>query len=306
MNHTDIQRLRNDDKFCDLTIIEQSAGGKKKHRVHKLIVCIKSDYYKKLVYSEMADKDTNIITVEHCDPEPVILDVIINAMYNNEYDAVVLYSEIVHQWSGNVDRVLQLYKSCEFLQLANHLEYISDAISKQIDCCDLIAWWSNANSKNILVPNVVEELVQKHIQENIKYFGPTGDTNISVNVLYNMWPKIDDPISEAMRNFLGGIVEAAEKLSKLGDNDPNEWWFDENEEETLPATNDHPALVLWDRDNQHWYSQEYNIIFQVIRKSFCVIGTIDDNQNIVPLSKDQIRLFKNKWKIEFTPSLDKF
>ena len=296
--------------LCDLTLVEKSASGEtKEHSVHKLIVYTASPYFKAFFDQDMGDKDTNRIVIDTESPELGPLSIVIKAMYSPPSRAESIY--YTYTGEHNITDVMYLYMICTFLQLKDHCEYLQDAIAEFINIGDLTRWWRDRKD---IVPVGIEEMVQKHLRDSVKYIGSVNEAFISVPALLNLWPNIDDPISKNICDFLGSIVETAEDI----DDNPSGWLSDESGNDIASDPEDtfkdcscdgnmecdcneekcEPSLVPF--DNERWIDKQSNYIFIIKEEQPYVISKYDDITELqVPLTiEDKITIIDNGWKLK--------
>ena len=284
--------------LCDLTLVEQSTSGEtKEHSVHKLIVYTASPYFKAFFDQDMGDKDTNRIVIDTESPELGPLSIVIKAMYSPPSRAESIY--YTYTGEHNITDVMYLYMICTFLQMKDHCEYLQDAIAEFINIGDLTRWWRDRKD---IVPVGIEEMVQKHLRDSVKYIGSVNEAFISVPALLNLWPNIDDPISKNICDFLGSIVETAEDI----DDNPSGWLSDDSlkdDEEAdsilaCTALRAEPSLVPF--DNERWIDKQSKYIFIIKEEQPYVISKYDDTTELqVPLTlKDKFSIRKKGWKLK--------
>jgi len=281
--------------LCDLTLIEKTAAGETvEHSVHKLVMYTTSPYFKALFDQQMGDKDTNVVTIETEATEPV-LELVLKAMYSKPARVESIYYTYTAEHS--IQEIMQLYMICTYLQLDEHTKYIQTGIKENIQIADLTKWWRLRQENGLEMPVGVDTMVQKYLQASLKYLGGPNEAYISVKALLNLWPDIDDLVSNSVREFLSDISNIAIELNLEGNDDPNEWMSDD----IIPKDADHPELHSYDSDSGRWIDPESKFIFvQSPEKKWYVNSRLDSStQFATELTFDDKKFARRKgWFIK--------
>ena len=198
--------------FCDMILIEKSTFGEtKEYKVHKIIMCISTEYFKKRFNAKMSDSNTDTITIPTESDEIGLLANIIEAIYKPK-DAKRLYYAFVSK--NTVTKIMQLYSTCCYLGIDKHIVYIQKAIKELTETTHLVQWWSEYNATGKQIPSWVEAHVQERLRDNIKYIGPLNEVFISINILLALWPESSDPIAVSFKSFFQEFLESTTGSTK--------------------------------------------------------------------------------------------
>ena len=105
----DFSSLLQDEQFCDVTLV----AGKKRIRVHKLILSARSPVFASMFQHEMMETTTNVVTI--ADIRPEILEAMLKFIYTDDCTVLIISSEIARELFSAADKyqLEQLKTLCE-------------------------------------------------------------------------------------------------------------------------------------------------------------------------------------------------
>ena len=123
---------QNDQVFCDFTIITES----RRFQVHKCLIGIASDFFKKSITAEMKEKYENTVTIYNIKAN--VMETVLDYIYGNEISLTI----------GNY---VELFAASDFLQLHQLAfecrNYLKNTV---IDSSNVIQFWLFANKHSLV------------------------------------------------------------------------------------------------------------------------------------------------------------
>lgn len=165
-------------RFSDLTIVEQFAGGTAEYTVHKIVLYNVCPYFIHLMDSNMKDANSLKITINTNLGVP-ILETILHAIYSpcNVDD---IYEVLVD--TKDVDVIMEVYATCDFLGLTDHLSAIDELLTK-LPVKLVIDWLKQRHKSNLLVPDNINKIVMSFLLGANSFSGQVNSKKISLSAL---------------------------------------------------------------------------------------------------------------------------
>jgi hypothetical protein len=191
--------LTKDGILSDMTLIEKAKTGEtQEYKVHKVIMYLYTDYYKKHLNVKMADSNTNTIVIPTQSCKLGLLAFVIEAIYKPKNSKEIYYN-FANKY--RVSRIMHLYNICCYLGIGKHINYIEKAIKEIVDLKYLVQWWSKQNAKGINIMVSIETYIQSQLYNTI--ISHYDEPFIPINIVLALWPEhTNNLITDNYRKYL--------------------------------------------------------------------------------------------------------